>query len=75
MSIGNGDDSSIIVDTSLMAKLTGDIKLRKASSNTSMIWLQMSTDGTGAQRGFHLEMQQIDDVKGISMDPSIDPIQ
>ncbi|XP_072018523.1 CUB and sushi domain-containing protein 3-like [Amphiura filiformis] len=54
LTIGNGEDSTS--RASIVAKLTGDIKLRTISSSRLSMWLQVAADRTGTGKGFNIEI-------------------
>ncbi|XP_072039208.1 membrane frizzled-related protein-like [Amphiura filiformis] len=57
VNVGNGEDSSNL--GSLIASLTGNIKLRTLTSNVESMWINIITDDTGASSGFNIQLEQI----------------
>ena len=55
LTVGNG----IIANKDRIAKLTGFSKVRAVSSDSSVIWMILSSDGTGSMAGFLLQIEQI----------------
>ena len=58
MNIGTGNDVGI--ESTIMAKLTGDTKLAKIVSNNDTIWIEMLTDATGSQMGFFFSLLRVE---------------
>ena len=57
VNIGDGEDSSN--DESLIASLTGTVKLRTLTSSGDTMWIGIVSDDTGRDSGFHIQLEQI----------------
>ena len=61
--VGNGENSAI--KSSLIARLTGETKLRTLTSAEDTMWLKVASDRTGTRRGFEIELARTATVEGI----------
>ncbi|XP_072046327.1 low-density lipoprotein receptor-related protein 12-like [Amphiura filiformis] len=61
--VGNGQNSAI--ESSTIAKLTGQVKLRTLVSNEAQMWLKVASDRTGTGRGFQIDLTRTIDVEDI----------
>ena len=61
--VGNGENSAI--KPSLIARLTGETKLRTLTSTEDTMWLKVASDRTGTRRGFEIELTRTATVEGI----------
>ncbi|XP_072046284.1 low-density lipoprotein receptor-related protein 12-like [Amphiura filiformis] len=61
--VGNGHNSAI--ESSTIAKLTGQVKLRTLVSNEAQMWLKVASDRTGTGRGFQIDLTRTIDVEDI----------
>ena len=52
---GNGE----VTGEAETAKLTGDVKVRTITSDSSAMWILLETDNTGHMAGFHLQIEQV----------------
>ena len=55
LTVGNGNTAN----KDRIARLTGVSKVRAVSSGSSIIWMILSSDGTGSMAGFLLQIEQI----------------
>ncbi len=62
LTIGNGRDSTS--SASVVARLTGRIKLRTITSSHLTMWIQVTTDRTGGGTGFNLELSLARNILG-----------
>ncbi|XP_072033306.1 CUB and sushi domain-containing protein 3-like [Amphiura filiformis] len=63
LTIGEGDYSS--QSDSVIARLTGKIKLQVLVSSQDKMWMQMVTDSSGVDAGFQLRLENIENTTGI----------
>ena len=61
--VGNGENSAI--KSSVIARLTGETRLRTLTSAEDTIWLKVASDRTGTGRGFEIELTRTATVEGI----------
>ncbi len=62
LTIGEGDYSS--QSNSVLARLTGKIKLQKFVTSEDKMWMQMVTDSSGVDSGFMMIFRNIDNTTG-----------
>ena len=62
LTIGNGHDSTS--SGSVIARLSGKIKLQTLTSNRIDMWIQIAADRTGTGKGFNLELLLTKNVEG-----------
>lgn len=56
LTIGNGDEPS---DVSAIIYITGATKLTALTSNSSRMWIEMTTDGVVNMDGFMVQLEQL----------------
>ena len=62
LTIGDGDDS--MSSGSVVARLTGKIKLQTLTSSRIDMWIQVTADRTGADKGFNFELSLTKNIQG-----------